>query len=69
MTTRFRDIENDVVANFSQEQRGLLPGITSESAQAMETQRHSLVHDATAERVRRDTHQEEVLSQLRSEIQ
>ena len=69
MTTRFRDIENDAVANFSQEQRGLLPEITSESAQALEAQRHSLVQGATAERVRRDTHQEELLSQLRSEIQ
>ena len=43
--------------------------IISESAQAPEAQRHTLIHEATAEMVRRDTRKEEVLSQIRSELQ
>ena len=62
MTSRFRDTENNVGANFSQQQKGLLSEITSESAQAPEAERHSLIHEAPAEMMRPDTHQEEVLS-------
>ena len=68
-TSRFRDTENNAVANFSQQQRGLLPEITSESAQEPEAQRQSLIHEASSEMMRRDTHREEVLSQVRSELQ
>ena len=68
-TSRFGDVKNNVEANCSQQQRGLLSEITSESVQALESQRHSLVHEAMAERMRRDIHQEEVLSLLRSELQ
>ena len=41
MTSRFRDVENNVEANISHQQRGLLSEVTSESAQALEAQRHS----------------------------
>ena len=37
--------------------------------QALEVQRHYLIHGGTEEMMRRDTHDEEVLSQLRSELQ
>ena len=69
MTSSFRDVENNIHANFSQQRRGLLSDISSESAQALEAQWHPLIHEATAEMVRRDTRKEEVLSQLRSELQ
>ena len=69
MNFRFSDIENNVEANFSQQQQGFLSEKTSESAQALEVQRHSLIHEAVAEMLRRDTHKEEVLSQLRSDLQ
>ena len=42
--------------------------IASESAQALEAQRHTLIQEATAEMLWRDTRQEEVLLQLRSEL-
>ena len=42
VTSRFREIENNVEAYFSHQQRRLLPEITSEPAQALEVQRHSL---------------------------
>ena len=51
------------------QQRGLFPEITSESAQALEAQRHTLVQEATAEMIRRDAHSADTLSQLRSEFQ
>ena len=54
MTSRFRDIEHNVEANFSQQQRGSLSEITFESAQALEAQRLSLVREATAEMMRRE---------------
>ena len=54
MTSRFRDIENNVEANFSHQQRGLSSEITSESAQALEAQRHSLIQEATAKMMRKD---------------
>ena len=41
MTTRVRDIEKNVEANFRHQKRGLLSENTSESAQALEAQRHS----------------------------
>ena len=63
MTTRFRDIENNVEANFRHQKRGLLSENTSESAQALEAQRHSQVQEATAEMMRRNTHNLEVVSQ------
>ena len=47
MTSRFRDIENNVEAQFSLQQRRLLSEITSESAQVLEPQRHTLVQEAT----------------------
>ena len=43
--------------------------ITFESAPALEAQSHSLFHEAAAEMMRRNTHREEVVSQLRSEPQ
>ena len=55
MTFRFRDIENNAEAILSQQQRGLLSEITYESA-------HSLIHEAAAEMMRRDTRREDVLS-------
>ena len=69
MTSRFRNMANNAEASFSQQQRGLLSEITSESAQSLETQRHSLGHEATGQMMRRGTHHEEVLSQLGSELQ
>ena len=63
MTSRFGDIENDVEANFSHQQRGSSSEITSESAQALEAQQHSLVQTATAEMMRRNAHSADVLSQ------
>ena len=66
MISRFRDIEKNVEANLSHEQGGLFTEITSESAQAFEAQRHSLVQ--AAEMMRRDAHSADVLSQLRSEL-
>ena len=65
MTCRFRQNENNAEANFSQQQRGLSSEITSEPAQAVEAHRHTLIHEATAEMMRRDTQQKEVLSQVR----
>ena len=56
MTSRFRDIENNVEASFSHQQRGLLSEITSEPAQAFEVQRNTLVHEATADDAVRDSH-------------
>ena len=52
-TSRFRDLEKNAEANFSQQQRGLLSEFMSESAQALEAQRHSLIHEAGAEMMRR----------------
>ena len=49
--------------NFSHPQRGLLSEITSESAQALEAQRHSLVQEAAAETLRSDTRNQESVSQ------
>ena len=63
------DIENNVEPHFSLQQRGLSSEITSESAQALEAQRRTLVQGATAEVIRRDAHNLEVVSQLRSELQ
>ena len=60
MTSRFREIDQNAEANFSQQQRGFLSEIASESAQALEAQRRFLTHEATAEVMRRDTRQEEV---------
>ena len=49
LTSRFRQIEKHVEANFSHQQRGLLLSvITSESAEALEVQRHSPLQEATA---------------------
>ena len=69
MTSRFRDIEHDVEANFSHQERRFLSETTSDSGQALEAQRHSLVQAATAEMIRRDAHNAEKVSQLRSELQ
>ena len=69
VTSRSRDTENNVEANFSHQKRGSLIEITSESAQALEAQRHSVLQEATAEMMRRDTRNLEVVSQLRSELQ
>ena len=69
MTSTFRDIENNVAANLSQQQRGLLSEITSESAQALKAQRHNLFQEATEEMMQRDTRDQEACSQLRSELQ
>ena len=63
MTSSFRDIENDVDANFSEQQRRLFSEITSESVEALEALRHSLVHEAVAEIMRRGSRKEEVVSQ------
>ena len=68
MPPRLRDIENNTEANVSQQQR-ILSEITSESAQAVGAQRQSLIHEATAEMMRRQPHQEAVVSQFRSELQ
>ena len=68
MTSRFKDFENNVEENVGHQQRGLLSEITSESGQALDAQRHSLVQETAAEMVR-DTHNLEVVSQLRSELQ
>ena len=71
-TSRFRDIECNAEASFNQQQRGWIiycPIITAESAQGLEAQRHSLIREATAEMMRRDTRQEEVLSQFVSDLQ
>ena len=54
MTSRFKDLEKNAEANFGQQQRVFL------SEKVQEAQRHSLIHEATA-----DTRQEWVLSQLR----
>ena len=54
---------------FSHHQRGLLSEMTSESAQALEAQRHSLFQEAAAEMTRRDTHNQEVVSHPRIELQ
>ena len=43
--------------------------MTSESAQALEAQRHSLLQESTAEMMVRDDHIADVLSQIRSELQ
>ena len=69
MTSRFRDIENNIQANCSHQQPGLLFEITSESAQALEAQRHDRFQDATAEMMRRDTRNQEVVDQLRNALQ
>ena len=69
MTFRFRHIENNAEAICSQQQTELLSEMTSESAQVLEVQRHTLVHEATAEVMRRDIRKEEVLSQLIHELQ
>ena len=42
---------------------------TSQSAQALEAQRHSLVQEPTPEMVRKDTRTLQVVSQLTSELQ
>ena len=68
MPPRLRDIENNTEANVNQQQR-ILSEITSESAQAVGAQRQSLIHEATAEMMRRQPHQEAVVSQFRSELQ
>ena len=54
ITSKFGDVENDVEANFSHQQR-CLSEITSKAGQALEAQRHTLVREATAE-TRRDAH-------------
>ena len=69
MTSMFKDIEKNADANFIQQQTGSLSEITSEPDQAPEAQRHSLIHEGTAEMMRRGTHQQEALSQLRSQLQ
>ena len=63
------NIENNVETNFSHQQRGSLSEIASESAQALEAQRHTLIHEATAEMMPRVTRQGEETSQLRSDLQ
>ena len=67
MTSRFRDIENNVDASFSHKKRGFLSETAPESAQVPEAQRHTLIQEATAEMMRRDTHKEEVLSHVKSD--
>ena len=59
MTSMFRVIENNAEANFSQQQRGLLSEVTSESAQALKAHRHTQIYGATAEMMRRDTRAED----------
>ena len=49
MTSRFRDTENNAEADFSQQHRGSLFEITFEWAQALVTQRHTLIHEAWAD--------------------
>ena len=63
MTSRFRVIENNDEAHFSHGQRGPLSEITSKSAEVLEAQRHYLCQEATAEMIRRDNHNQEVVSQ------
>ena len=69
MTSRFRDIENHVEANFSHHQTEFLSQITSLSVRALEAQRHTLVQEPTTEMIRRDAHCAEVLSHFGSELQ
>ena len=54
MSSRIRDIENHVESNSCFQPRGLLPEITSETAQALGAQRHTLVQEAFAEVIRSD---------------
>ena len=44
-----------IMLRFSRQQRGSLSEITSESAMALAAQRRSLIHEATADMMRRDT--------------
>ena len=69
MTSRFRDIENHVEANFSYHQTEFLSQNTSLSVRALEAQRHTLVQEPTAEMIRRDAHSAEVLSHFGNELQ
>ena len=55
-------------ANFGQHLRRSWSEIISESAEALEAQRRSLMHEAMTEMMRREARKEEVLSQLRSEL-
>ena len=57
--------KNDAEANFNHQQRGLLSEITSESGQTLESQRNSLIHEATAEMMRRDTRNQEAVFPFR----
>ena len=59
MTSRFRDVENNVEAHFGQKQRGLWSEITSKLSDTL----------GFMKLVRRDTCQEEVHSHLSSRVE
>ena len=66
VTSRCRDVENNVDANFSVQQRGLSSEIDFESVQTLEAQRH-MTQEVTAEMIRRGARNANAFSQLRSE--
>ena len=64
MTSRVRDVENNVEANFRHNNEDYYPILLpSDSTQALKAQRDTLVQEATPEKIRRDADKAEALSQ------
>ena len=68
ITCRFRDIENNVEADFGHQQRVLSSEITRESAQALEAWQHTLVLEATAETKRRVSTMQSHVTERQGEV-